>query len=156
MHAERQHRSRKQHCDIDADRVHPSGRDKVIWRQLELHFFCWTGTSALSVRWSLRHFSHRAVPLAHCCSAPSGSSGSPVMASQIKPLPWVAMKLMASGVIISVDGECAKYCWTVKANGTSFTVGTATHGFAYFTDQNGKDVECEMPSQRTKHGLWKY
>jgi hypothetical protein len=46
----------------------------------------------------------------------------------------------------AADDICAKYCWTVKKNDVSFTVGTATQGAAYFTDPvTNQDVECEIP-----------
>jgi hypothetical protein len=66
-----------------------------------------------------------------------------------KVLDWQGKKYSITVAPIPRSGpddgqECAKYCWTATGNGTSFTVGTATHGVAYFTDKDGNDVDCDL------------
>jgi hypothetical protein len=40
---------------------------------------------------------------------------------------------------------CAKYCWAVKGNGVSFTVSTATQGYAGFAF---KDIDWECDNRK--------
>jgi hypothetical protein len=64
-----------------------------------------------------------------------------------KVLNWQGKKY--SITVGTVNGEdCAKYCWAARGNGAAFTVGTATHGVAYFTDKNGNDVECDQTGKQ--------